>query len=51
MIMVIGPHKKKTEARADRAAGGQGTSGRQVPSPRGAAAPDGEPAEAEATTA
>jgi translation initiation factor IF-3 len=51
MIMVIGPHRKKSEARSDRSSGGQGSSGRQVPSPRGAAAPEGEPAEAEVTKA
>jgi translation initiation factor IF-3 len=46
MIMVIGPHRKKSETRAERG-GGQGPSGRQVPSPRGG--PDGAPAGAEAT--
>ena len=47
MIMVIGPHRKKSEGRSDRGAGGQGPSGRPVPSPRGG--PDGAPAGAEAT--
>jgi translation initiation factor IF-3 len=44
MIMVIGPHRKKSESRAERASAhserGEAASGRQVPSPRGAAAPE-----------
>jgi len=37
MIMVIGPHRKKTEAKADRNA--QAATQQQVPSPRSEAAP------------
>jgi translation initiation factor IF-3 len=37
MIMVIGPHRKKTESRVDR--GAQPEQARQVPSPRSEAAP------------
>jgi hypothetical protein len=43
MIMVIGPHRKKTEARADRALQQQdksaATEAGQVPSPRGETTP------------
>ena len=39
MIMVIGPHRKKTEAKAEARAEAKAAE-RQVPSPRGAAAPD-----------
>jgi len=41
MIMVIGPHRKKTEARAERNAHAaeQAEQAQQVPSPRGEAAP------------
>jgi translation initiation factor IF-3 len=46
MIMVIGPHRKKTENKpAERPAG------RQVPSPRGATAPDESPANTAASQA
>src|SRR5690242_21883263 len=38
MIMVIGPHKKKTESRADRNAQQAASHARQVPSPRPEAA-------------
>jgi translation initiation factor IF-3 len=38
MIMVIGPHRKKTESRADRSAQAAAQA-RQVPSPRSEAAP------------
>jgi translation initiation factor IF-3 len=38
MIMVIGPHRKKTEAKADRSGSQAGAQARQVPSQRTAAA-------------
>jgi translation initiation factor IF-3 len=38
MIMVIGPHKKKSEARSERASERQAQAGKQVPRPRGDAA-------------
>jgi translation initiation factor IF-3 len=47
MIMVIGPHRKKTESKGTE----RSSSGRQVPSPRGAAAPDESPANAPAEPA
>jgi translation initiation factor IF-3 len=39
MIMVIGPHRKKTESKADRNAQQAAPQARQVPSPRPEAAP------------
>jgi translation initiation factor IF-3 len=39
MIMVIGPHRKKTESRADRNAQQAASQARQVPSPRPETAP------------
>jgi len=39
MIMVIGPHRKKTESRADRNAQQAASQTRQVPSPRPETAP------------
>ena len=39
MIMVIGPHRKKTENKADRNAQQAASQARQVPSPRPEAAP------------
>jgi translation initiation factor IF-3 len=56
MIMVIGPHRKKTEAKAEAkaeaaAAAAERPAGRQVPSPRGAAAPDESPASTTASQA
>jgi len=39
MIMVIGPHRKKTESKADRSAQQAGAPARQVPSPRSEPAP------------
>jgi translation initiation factor IF-3 len=39
MIMVIGPHRKKTESKADRNAQQAASQTRQVPSPRPEAAP------------
>jgi len=38
MIMVIGPHRKKTESKADRSAQQAAPQARQVPSPRSEAA-------------
>jgi len=46
MIMVIGPHRKKSEGKATAQ-----PSGRQVPSPRGAAAPEDTPESQERTPA
>jgi translation initiation factor IF-3 len=39
MIMVIGPHRKKTEGKADRSANQAAAPARQVPSQRSEAAP------------
>jgi len=39
MIMVIGPHRKKTDSRSDRNAQQAASQARQVPSPRPEAAP------------
>ena len=39
MIMVIGPHRKKTESKADRNAQQAASQARQVPSPRSETAP------------
>jgi translation initiation factor IF-3 len=51
MIMVIGPHKKKSESKAEHRVAAARPSGRQVPSPRGAAAPDEAPASEAASQA
>jgi translation initiation factor IF-3 len=39
MIMVIGPHRKKSDAKSERAAERAAQASRQVPRPRGAASP------------
>jgi translation initiation factor IF-3 len=39
MIMVIGPHRKKAESKADRSAHQEAAPARQVPSPRSEPAP------------
>jgi translation initiation factor IF-3 len=44
MIMVIGPHRKKSDARAERAGERAAQASRQVPRPRGAAAGPASPA-------